>query len=133
MSRKYPRVSFHVVSATPATLFSELRARNLDLIIWLTFDSATDEDIDSEILYEDRMVVVAATNNPWTRRRRVELADLVNEPWAMAEPNAFLAKALAEAFRVKGIEPPRATVTGASGHTALIPLAKATVRVTTSS
>src|SRR5262245_26918802 len=62
ISRKYPRVRFHVVTATPPTLFRELRERNVDMII--VREPARDEDIDSEILYEDRTVVVAATNNP---------------------------------------------------------------------
>jgi len=116
MSRKYPRVSFHVVTATPPTLFRELRERNVDMIIRRMLEPVRDEDIDSEILYEDRMVVVAATNNPWSRRRRVELAELANEVWTLNEPGSRLASALVEAFRANGVEAPRATVRTSSGH-----------------
>src|SRR5262245_39653738 len=114
ISRKYPRVRFHVVTATPPTLFRELRERNVDMII--VREPARDEDIDSEILYEDRTVVVAATNNPWSRRRRVKLAELANEVWALPEPGSRLAAALVEAFRANGVEAPRGTVTASSGH-----------------
>ena len=118
MSLKYSRVNFQVVTRPPSTLLHELRERNLDMVISMTFDPVTDENIQSEILYEDYLVIVAAPNNPLARRRRVELADLVNETWAMNETNAntFLAAPLAEAFRAKGLEPPRVAVAGATGR-----------------
>jgi DNA-binding transcriptional LysR family regulator len=59
LSRRYPRVSFHVVTADPATLYRELRERNLDIVIALMFAPVTEEDIDSEMPYEeDRKSVV---------------------------------------------------------------------------
>src|SRR5262245_28105959 len=115
MSRKYPRIVFHVVTAPPQELFGELSERNVDLNIQLTFQPFVDEKIDSETLYEDQLVVVAGSNSPWSRRRRVELADLVHENWALAG-NQILITTVSEAFRAKGLEPPQATVTGASSH-----------------
>jgi DNA-binding transcriptional LysR family regulator len=116
MSQKYPRVSFHVVEATPDRLFHELRERNLDLIILLTFDPLASNDIVSEILYEDRMVVVAAANNPWTGRCRIELADLVNEHWTLPEPGHPVTSIVARACRAIGCEGPRVTATAAPGR-----------------
>jgi DNA-binding transcriptional LysR family regulator len=95
-------------------LFHELRQRRLDLIILLTFDDpVTDDDIVSEALYEDRIVVVAAANHPLTRRRRIELADLVNENWTLPDPGHPVAKIVAEGFRANGLQAPRVTVTTA--------------------
>src|SRR5262249_44164138 len=116
MSQKYPRVSFHVVEATPERLFNELRERNLDLIILLTFDPVASNDIVSEMLYEDRMVVAAATNNPWTRRSRVELVDLVNENWTLPEPGHPVTSIVAKAFRAIGCEAPRVIAPAAPGR-----------------
>src|SRR6266536_2184712 len=116
MSQKYPRVSFHVVAATPPALLHELRERNLDLIILLTFDPVTSDDIVSEMLYEDRMVVVAAANNPWTRRCRIELADLVNENWTLPAPGHPVTSIVTKAFRAIGWEAPRVTATVAPGR-----------------
>src|SRR5262245_56766612 len=116
MSQKYARVSFHIVEATPERLFIDLRERNLDLIILLTFDPVASSDIISEMLYEDRMVVVAAANNPWTRRSRVELADLVDENWTLPEPGHPLTSIMAKAFRAIGCEAPRVTATAAPGR-----------------
>ena len=41
-------------------------------------------------LYADPMFVVAAPKNPWSRRRKVKLADLMNEPWTLPPKNATL-------------------------------------------
>src|SRR5262245_33024567 len=114
MSRKYPRVAFHVVTAPPQEVFVELLDRNVDLIVQLTFQPFLDEKIDSETLYEDQLVVVAGSNSPWSRRRRVELEDLVHENWALG--SQIQITTVSEAFRAKGLEPPQATVTGASSH-----------------
>src|SRR6516164_2857534 len=116
MSQKYPRINFHVVEATPEWLFDELRERSLDLIILLTFDAVASNDIVSEMLYEDRMVIVAAADNPWTRQSRVELADLVDENWTLPELEHPVTSIVASAFRAIGCEAPRVTATAAPGR-----------------
>ena len=62
------------------------------------------------------MVVVTAAKNPWARRRRVELAELANEPWVLLPLDTRLGSAVFEALRMNGVEAPRATVTASSGH-----------------
>src|SRR5262249_9700181 len=66
--------------------------------------------------YEDRMVVVTAANNPWTRRSRVELADLVNENWTLPEPGHPVRSVVAKKFRAIGWEAPRINATAAPGR-----------------
>ena len=75
-----------------------------------------EEDFDAEILYDDPVVVVAGANNPWTRRRKVQLADLVNELWVMPKSDSSFWLSLIKAFCANGLTPPRATVTTSSGH-----------------
>jgi DNA-binding transcriptional LysR family regulator len=113
MSQKYPRINFRAVEATPEWLFHELRERSLDLIILLTFDLVASNDIVSEMLYEDRMVIVAAADNPWSRQSRVELVDLVDENWTLPEPEHPVTAIMASAFRAIGCEVPRVTATAA--------------------
>jgi DNA-binding transcriptional LysR family regulator len=64
-----------------------------------------------ESLFDDALVVVAATHNPWARRRRIELAELVNEPWTMPPFDSYAGAFFVDAFRASGLKPPRATVT----------------------
>jgi DNA-binding transcriptional LysR family regulator len=54
--------------------------------------------------------VVAGTQNPWARRRRIELAELANELWTLPPPESPLGSVFMQAFRARGLDYPRATV-----------------------
>jgi len=116
MARQHPRVSFHVVTSEPAAHFRMLRERSVDIIVAGIYTPVTEVDIDWEVLHDDEMVVVAATGNPWTRRRKLELGELANEPWALLPTDTRIGSAVAEAFRAYGLQTPRTTVTTPSGH-----------------
>ena len=74
-----------------------------------------DEDLSAEILFEETLLVVAGTRNKWTRRRSIELAELIREPWAMPQ-HAEGSAAAAETFAACGLQVPRAEVVGGSIH-----------------
>jgi hypothetical protein len=59
--------------------------------------------------------VVAATKNPWSRRRKVKLADLMNEPWTLPPPDSEFGAAFGGTFRAVGLDLPAATVVSANG------------------
>ena len=44
------------------------------------------------------------------RRRRIELAELVNEPWVLPPPGSVVTVAAMEAFRACKLDCPRGTV-----------------------
>ena len=56
--------------------------------------------------YHERMDVVAGLDNPWTRRRKVRLSELVTEPWLMPESDNIAMALISEAFRSAGLEVP---------------------------
>jgi len=111
LSRRYPRVAFDVVAADPATLMErELRQRHIELSINPIPGLNIATDIDLEILFDDRQVVMAGAQNTWVRRRNLQLADLVDEPWLVPPPESIIGRSIAEAFRASGLELPRARV-----------------------
>jgi len=110
LSRRYPRIVFHVVTPGPETLHRELNERNVDLLIVRRGGSFKDEQFGFEILYDDSFVVVAGAQNPWARRRRIELAELMSERWVLPPLETPLGEAAMEAFRASGIDYPRVTV-----------------------
>jgi DNA-binding transcriptional LysR family regulator len=110
LSRQYPRITFHVVRDDPATLLHHLDERNVELVLTRMPRPLVEKHMSAEVLYHDAVVIVAGAQNPWTRRRKVELADLVNEPWVLPPPDAVLASIVLEAFRASGLETPRTTV-----------------------
>src|SRR5262249_33975473 len=83
MSRKKPRIKFELVLADPRRLVErELRERRVDLIIG-RFPEEVPDDVDATFLYRDRLNVVAGAASPFVRRRKISLAELVNERWVL--------------------------------------------------
>jgi DNA-binding transcriptional LysR family regulator len=54
--------------------------------------------------------VVAGTQHPLARRRRIEPAELADELWTLPPPESPPGVAIIEAFRARGLDYPRATV-----------------------
>src|SRR5262245_54766851 len=114
LSRRYPGIVFHVVPAGADILHRELNARSLDLVITRSGGPFKVEQFGFETLYDDELVVLAGTRNPWARRRRIEPAELVNEPWALPTLESAVTQAGIKAFRASGLDYPRATLVTSS-------------------
>jgi DNA-binding transcriptional LysR family regulator len=110
LSQQYPRVVSHLVTAHVESLYSELTERNVDLLVAARWHPLIDERLEFESLFDDPFVIVAGAKNPWTRRRRIELAELVNEPWVLPPPHSVLASFTLETFRASGLDYPRTVV-----------------------
>ncbi len=110
LSQRYPGIVFHLVTGHVEALHRELTGRNVDLLIVRRFGPIADERLDFEFLFDDSFVVAAGAQNPWVRRRKIELADLVNESWVLPPPGSVIASVVIEAFRAKGLDYPRTTV-----------------------
>lgn len=110
LSRRFPRIVFHLVPGGTQVQYNELRERRVELGVVRLFETATAEDIDQEVLFQEPLVVVAGAENPWARRRKIELAELVNEPWAWPPAGTLINSLILGAFRASGLEPPGATV-----------------------
>jgi DNA-binding transcriptional LysR family regulator len=117
MSKRHPQITVQVVPTEPAMMqLGGLRDRSVDLLVGRLFRPQLDNDIQTERLFEERYVVVAGSRNLWTSRRKIKLPDLVNEPWVLLPESHFLMPRFVEAFRAKGVDAPRATVTTVSLH-----------------
>jgi len=88
LSRRYPRIVFHVVATQTDALRRALNERDVDLLIAQRFGVFADEQLKFETLYSDSYVVMAGAQNPLVRRRRVVLAELMEEPWTLPPPES---------------------------------------------
>jgi DNA-binding transcriptional LysR family regulator len=88
----------------------ELRERRVDLVVMRLYESVPEARMDVEVLFEDPLVIVAGAQNRWSRRRKITLADLVNEPWTWPPPEDPHGAAIIESFRVSGLDPSPAVI-----------------------
>jgi DNA-binding transcriptional LysR family regulator len=123
LSRRYPRIVFHVAATLAEGLHRELIERNVDLLVTRRLGTPADERLRFELLFDDSSVVVAGAQNPWARRRKVALADLMNEPWALPPSDSVIGSIAMEAFQANGLDFPRTTVVTYFGHLRLSLLA----------
>ena len=118
LGRQYPRVVCHVaqITATAALEYRELRERQVDLVLARIAAPFTEQDLHAEVLYYEHTYVVAGKRSKWARRQKIELSELVNEPWLQTLPNTIPNTIMEEAFRACGLQVPRASVVSFSIH-----------------
>ena len=116
LSRRYPRIVFHLVTGYVETLHGELSGRNLDLLLARRFGPLVDERLDFEFLFDDSSVVAVGAQSLLARRRRIKFAELLAESWVLPEPGSEIASIAMEAFRANGVDHPRITVVTDSPH-----------------
>ena len=59
-----------------------------------------------EALFDDPIVVVAGIHSRWALRRKVDLGELVDEPWILSPPKGWSYERVAEAFKARGLRVP---------------------------
>ena len=109
LTRRYPGMQFHAVTGGGPPLFDELTKRTVEFAISRMTEVAAEEYLVVETLFDNSWVVAAGLQNPWTRRRTVELAELRNQPWVLPA-DGFGSALVAEAFRAIGLKPPKTSV-----------------------
>jgi len=122
LRRQYPGITIHtrhVVSL--ADQHRELRERRVDLVLG-RLASTVENDIETQILYHDRIFVVAGSQSRWSTRRKIDLTELANEPWGLPSPDTLAGSLIRDAFRARSISL-RGAATG-SPHVLLSLLAK---------
>jgi len=110
LSRRYPRIVFHLVTGYTETLHRELAERNVDLLIIRGSGPIADPRYDFEFLFDDSYVVAAGAKNQWVRRRRIEIAELLNELWVLPPTDSVIGSIVMHAFRASGLDYPRVSV-----------------------
>jgi DNA-binding transcriptional LysR family regulator len=124
LSQQHPRAAFHVKLGDPPQLQDrELREREIDLMIGRLPGKASKlDDIEAEFLLEEQAVVVAGIQNSLTRRRKLSLPELINEPWTLPPLESYPGSLIAEAFYACNLDFPRNGVTAHSNQmqTALV-------------
>jgi DNA-binding transcriptional LysR family regulator len=120
-SKAFPGVVLHVEQlGSLAAESSALRERTIDMGMFLLVkphdDKLFDDDLNVEVLFQEKMIVVAGKQSPWARRRKVDLAELVDEPWVLTESDTLSYLRVAEAFAERGLGVPKRILQTLSTH-----------------
>jgi DNA-binding transcriptional LysR family regulator len=121
--QQHPRLIFNVMQAAPATLrYRELPERRIEFAIGRIEGPIPGDDVDIEVLYNEQTFVVAGRQSRWAGRRKIKLAELVDEPWSLPTADSFASTVLTDAFQVSGLPSPRANAVSYSIplHNALV-------------
>jgi DNA-binding transcriptional LysR family regulator len=114
LRRDHPRLTIDIrqAFAGPA-LYRELHDRNVDLVVGRMSLPIVDDDLAAEILFDDPLLVVAGPRNPLLRRRKLELGQLIDEPWVL--PQAGAARTvIEETFAACQLRLPQANIVSSS-------------------
>jgi DNA-binding transcriptional LysR family regulator len=113
LRRQYPGIAIDVTSVRATSEQRRyLRERKIDLVVG-PIASPSEDDILTTVLFHDHIVAVVGSKNRWFRRRKVELSELADEPWALPPLDSSFAVLIAEAFHAQGIRfPPRGFARG---------------------
>lgn len=113
-ARRHSNVACHLSVDEAHRVLRRLEDREVDLVITGLVEPISAELMETQILYDDPLIVVAGANNPWTRRRNVKLADLMNEAWTLAPSGNQYHSSYIRIFRAAGLDLPKATVVASS-------------------
>jgi DNA-binding transcriptional LysR family regulator len=110
LSRRYSRLTFQVHATDTATAYQALLDRKIDLAVVHLIHPPAEDLMNVEPLLQDPHVVVVGAHNPLARRRRISLAHLMEEPWALPLADQPYGSVVHEAFRAHGLTVPLAVV-----------------------
>ena len=100
LHRRYPGITIHMTHVwTLDQQYRELHERRIDLSLGrLAQDVTIEKNIETEVLYHDRILVATGSRTRWGTRRKVDLAELANEPWGLMPSNTFAGALVQQAF-----------------------------------
>jgi DNA-binding transcriptional LysR family regulator len=119
-SKRYPRVVVNIEDVpSPAIKSHGLRERQFDVILArirvpLPEDHVVD-DFDIEYLFDDPLVITAGMHSKWAHRRKMDIAELVDEPWILPPPRMWNYSWVAMAFKERGLSMPKVSFVTFSG------------------
>lgn len=112
-AQKYPRVILNVEGvSSPAIKSAGLLERRYDLVLarWHEVDVPVDH-LAMEPLFEEPFIVAAAPTARWACKRKVDLAELADQPWILPPRGTWNYEWIARAFRARGFGEPKVTLT----------------------
>jgi DNA-binding transcriptional LysR family regulator len=111
MRLKNPRIAIHATAMlTSPHLYDNLHDRVVDFIIGRIVRRPLHKDLHAEILFDEPLFVVCGTQSSWASRRKIAMADLMDEPWVLPQSGTEVGNLIADVFHSSGLDIPNAAV-----------------------
>jgi DNA-binding transcriptional LysR family regulator len=115
-AQRHPQVTVHV-DDVPSPALGLLRDRKHDLLMArIVRPLSVEVDFNVETLFDDELIVGTDISSRWARRRKIDLADLIDEPWVLSPPDTWAHARVAEAFQALGLGMPKVSFVTLSVH-----------------
>jgi DNA-binding transcriptional LysR family regulator len=119
-SRQYPRVVVHVDTLSSSPQNASLRDRKYDVFLNRPMKPLSNDisgnEMKVEFVFDDPLVVAAGSHTQWAGRRKIDLVDLISEPWILPPLDSLYYSRIAKAFKTRGLDPPESSVLTFSVH-----------------
>lgn len=121
LRQRMPQAAVHIHEGRVGELIQRLLDGDLDCVFGaLTTEMLTSDRLQllqSEVLLQDRLCVLAAASNPLVRRRRLRWTDLQESPWVAPPRQTLVRQAFMTAFLNEGADPPAPVIEAISSVT----------------
>ena len=107
---RHPKWVFRLQLANAHAHLELLRSRACEVVVGRPELPQSPPDVETERLFFEKLLVVAGPQSKWASRRKVTLAELVDEPWIQARLEVEPGGPSFEAFKAAGLRPPRVTI-----------------------
>lgn len=115
MKIHYPKVNFIAESGgTPQRQLQFLLDHESDFVVMRPLGITLDPSVQAEPLVKDRLLVVASRTHPFASRRKLGLADLLDQSWIIGPVELGADSPLVTSFGAAGLPLPRFHVTSGS-------------------
>jgi DNA-binding transcriptional LysR family regulator len=120
-SARHPKVKLHLShTSTHMEGYASLRERTADLLVAVDASERArrdlTDDLEAEVLFHERICLVAAAEGSWARRRKLSFADLSQAAFVAPPAGTDGAIALEAAFRAAGLPDPHVALRTFSVH-----------------
>jgi DNA-binding transcriptional LysR family regulator len=110
-TQQYPRVKVYADLTNNTREFSGLRERKYDCFLQRlprsVFQKSTIDDLNLELLLDETAVCGAGADSKWARRRKIDLVELINEPWIFGAAETWNGAMVEEIFRGQALSVPK--------------------------
>ena len=106
----HPDIFVSVVEARELDLAERLRKRDIELAIFRLPLFNPGEDLHVDVLFEERLCVLASREHPLAKRQKITWSDLLDYPWALPPADSFFFHHVRRSLDKLGMELPRHVV-----------------------